>query len=236
LRNDLKKDILKAVSSLRKEFANLRNQVEDKNKLIVDLEMKAAERNTIHKVLQSGMGSSCSGDQEATSFGLEVNFKDIARNVAHSAGRRRYSDVLADRRQGNVPNDSKIYKLFVKSKNDESAEYIRTLPKSKVNPTQLKVGTSALKTLKNGQLLIESDKKSELEKVCKKINEVCGEELESYMPTLKNPRIIVFNVPEDIISENAAQAIVLQNSELNLDESETKPKSCLKTGRSARTW
>jgi chaperonin GroEL (HSP60 family) len=63
-----------------------------------------------------------------------------------------------------------------------------------------------------------------LEEVCKKINEVCGEELESYMPTLKKPRIIVYNVPEDITSENTAQAIVLQNSELNLNESEINLK------------
>jgi len=41
-----------------------------------------------------------------------------------------------------------------------------------VNPTQLKVEISVLKTLKKGQLLIESDKKRELEEVCKKINKV----------------------------------------------------------------
>jgi len=50
------------------------------------------------------------------------------------------------------------------------------------------------------------------------------EELESYMPTLKNPRMTVFIIPEDIISENAAQVIVLQNSELNLNKNEIKPK------------
>jgi hypothetical protein len=44
------------------------------------------------------------------------------------------------------------------------------------------------------------------------------------MPTLKNPTIIMFHVPEDITSENMAQTIVLQNSELNLNESEIKPK------------
>jgi len=55
-----------------------------------------------------------------------------------------------------------------------------------------------------------------LEEVCKKINEVCREELESYMPTLKNSETP--EVAEDIISENATQAIVLQNSELNLNE------------------
>jgi hypothetical protein len=55
------------------------------------------------------------------------------------------------------------------------------------------VGISALKSLKNGQLLIESEKKRDLEEICKKLNEVCGKELESYMPKLKNPRVIVFN-------------------------------------------
>jgi hypothetical protein len=100
----------------------------------------------------------------------------------------------------------------------------------------LKVGIIALKTLKNGQLLIESEKKNELQGVCKKINEVCGEELESYMPTLKNTRIIVINVPEDITSENTAQAIVLQNSELNLNENEIKQKFVLVDRKSTRTW
>ena len=79
-----------------------------------------------------------------------------------------------------------------------------------MNPSQMKVGISALKTLKNGQLRIDSEKKSELEEACKKINEVCGEELESYMPTLKNTRVIVSNVPEDITPENAVQAIVFK--------------------------
>jgi hypothetical protein len=156
--------------------------------------------------------------------------------MALSAGRtrKRYSDV-ADTRQGNVPYDNKMYKLFVKCKNNQSAEYTRTLLKSKVNPTQMKVRIGALKTLKNRQLIMESEKKSELEEVCKKINEVCREEGESYMPALKNPRIIVFYVPEDISLENVAQAIVLQNSEWNLNENEIKPNSCLKTGKSTRT-
>jgi hypothetical protein len=77
------------------------------------------------------------------------------------------------------------------------------------------VGISYLKTLKNAQLLIESEQKSELEDVCKKINEVCGEELESYMPTLRNSRIIVFNVPEDITSEKTVTSHSLPNSEFN---------------------
>ena len=88
--------------------------------------MKAAETNILHKALESGVGNRCSGGQEVTSFGLKVNFKDSTWNVAHSAGRTRYSDDLADRRQG---NDSKMYKLFVNLKMIEvqntSGPYLR---------------------------------------------------------------------------------------------------------------
>jgi len=74
---------------------------------------------------------------------------------------------VADR-PGNVPDDDKMYKLFVKSKNSHSAEYTRTLLKSKVNPTQMKVGISALKTPKNSQLLIESERKANWKKYARK--------------------------------------------------------------------
>ena len=80
-----------------------------------------------------------------------------------------------------------MYKLFVKAKNNQTAEYIRTLLKSKVNPTQMKVEIRPLKTLKNVQLLIESNKKSELEEICKKINSVCWVQLESNMTKNKFP-------------------------------------------------
>ena len=86
LRNDLKEDILKAVSGLRKEFANSKSEVENKNKLIGNLEMKAAETNTIHKALQSGVGSNCRGVQMAISLGLKVNITERARKVPLSPG------------------------------------------------------------------------------------------------------------------------------------------------------
>lgn len=212
------------MSNLRKEFVKLKREVEDKNKLIIGWEQKAVEANSMLKTLQGVAGANGRGDKETTSVGLQVTTKDSDWNATPSVGKtRKYSDVLADR-QGTVPYDHKLYKLFVKSKLNQIAEYCRTLLKRKVSPIHMKVGISALKTLKNGQLLIESEKKSELEEVCKKINEVCGEELESYMQTLREPRIIVFNVPEDITTENAVQAIVLQNSELDLYENEIKQK------------
>jgi hypothetical protein len=116
LRNDLRKDILRAVSKLSKEFATLKSAIEDKNKLIVALETKAAERSTIIKALQDGEDSNGRGDHGATSLSWKVN-SDSAWNVAAGRTRKCYSDVVADR-QGNVPSNSKMYKLFVKSKNN----------------------------------------------------------------------------------------------------------------------
>jgi hypothetical protein len=49
LRNDLRKDILRAVCNLRKEFAKLKIKVEDKNKVIVSWEIKAEETNSVLK-------------------------------------------------------------------------------------------------------------------------------------------------------------------------------------------
>jgi len=122
LRNDLRKDILNAVSNLRKEFASLKCEVEDKNKLIVDLEMRVAETNSTLKALQLGVDGKWRGNKEATSLGSQVTSKDIDRGVA-PAGRtkKRYSDVVADR-PGNVPFDDKMYKVFVTSKNNQSSE------------------------------------------------------------------------------------------------------------------
>jgi len=144
LRNNLRKGILEAVSNLRTKFAKLKCEVEDKNKLVVNLEMKAVERNRTLRALQLGVGINCGGDKKATSLGFPVNSKDSDQNVVPSGvrTRKRYSDVLADR-GGNVPYDNKMYKLFVKSKSNQSAEYTRTLLKSKVNPAQMKVGISA---------------------------------------------------------------------------------------------
>jgi hypothetical protein len=94
-------------------------------------------------------------DHGATSLRWKVNSKNSKDRVSHSKvaasrTRKSYSDVANT--HGTVPLDKKRYKLLVKSKNNQSVEYTRALLKSKVDPTQLKVGISALKTLKNGQI------------------------------------------------------------------------------------
>ena len=56
--------------------------------------------------------------------------------------------------------------------------------------------------------------------MCTHINEKCGTELEALTSKLKNPRLIIYNTPEDMTSGNVVEAIVAQNSELGLCESD----------------
>jgi hypothetical protein len=141
LRNDLRKDILEAVSKIREEVAKLKCEVDDKNRLIGELEKKAVKANIVLNTLQAAEGSSGGNDNGAPSLGWKVNSKGSGSDWQVAAGRTRksYSDVLA-KRQGTVPSDKKIYKLLVKSKSNQSVEYTRTLLKSKVDSTQLQAG------------------------------------------------------------------------------------------------
>ncbi|PSN51842.1 hypothetical protein C0J52_04758, partial [Blattella germanica] len=65
---------------------------------------------------------------------------------------------------------------------------MKTLIKSKVNPTEMKVGVSTLKPLRNGNLLIQSSSKTDMDVICSNINEKCGNELEASGAKLRNPR------------------------------------------------
>ncbi|PSN31121.1 hypothetical protein C0J52_28157, partial [Blattella germanica] len=121
--------------------------------------------------------------------------------------KRNYSAVV----EGRQNSTSTPFKLLVKSKNNQSIEYIRTLLKTKVNPIELKVGISSMKGLKNGQLLIESGNKSEAEIICQNINKKCEGELEALMSMKRKPKIIIFNTPEEITLENVVDALTTQN-------------------------
>ncbi|PSN55930.1 hypothetical protein C0J52_00440 [Blattella germanica] len=60
------------------------------------------------------------------------------------------------------------------------------------------------------------------------INEKCGNELEACGAKLRNPRVIIYNVPDDIQIDNAKEAIIQQNLELKLEEAEILPKFIFK--------
>jgi hypothetical protein len=60
------------------------------------------------------------------------------------------------------------------------------------------VGINSLKSLRNGKVQIEAGNREDIETLTKGIHEKCGVKLEVIVHRLRNPRLVIYNVPEDI--------------------------------------
>jgi len=97
----------------------------------------------------------------------------------------------------------------------------------------MKIGITTFKGLRNGRLLIETQNKTEIDVLSKTINEICGEELEASTPKHRNPRLIIYNVPDELNIENAKELIMKLNSELCIEKEDTTPRYLFKDKRKA---
>ena len=95
----------------------------------------------------------------------------------------------------------KRYKIMVKSKSDQSPETIKSILKSKINPTEMKVGVKSLKSLRDGRVLIEVGSVHETKLLSADINAKCGEALEANVPISRKQRLIIRNIPQDMTVE-----------------------------------
>jgi len=153
-----------------------------------------------------------------------------AREGAPSGGKERklYAEALANKILTNK------FKLTVKSKEHLPPETIKGLLKSKINPTEIKVGINTFKSLKNGQVLIETNSKEELEALEKNINAKCEDKLEANAHKLRNLRLIIFNIPEEISIGNEEDTLIEQNPDINLKEGDIKAKFNYETRKRSR--
>jgi len=91
---------------------------------------------------------------------------------------------------------------------------MKEIIKKRINPTEMKVGNSTFKALKDGRILIEVGSKEERERISNRIIEKCGEELEAKVQERRNPRLVVYNIPEVVTLKNATKTIREQNSDI----------------------
>jgi len=155
--------------------------------------------------------------------------RTIGRQVLPSqdCDRKLYSSVV-------VGCPEKKFKLMVKSKFNQPPDMIKKLLKSKVNPTEIKVGITSLKSLRDGRVVIEASSKNEIVTLGDKIGEKCGGELDVTIQKLRNPRLVLLNIPEDITPENVEETLKRQNPELDLKEGDIGAKFCYTTKRKTR--
>ena len=138
-----------------------------------------------------------------------------------------YSDIVAGR-------EEKKYSLTLRAKDNHTPEGIIRVLKENVNPAEIKVGITSLKTLRDGRVLIEAGSRTEINLLGDKIREECAETLIVNMQTLRKPRMIILNTPTEITPENITEILTQQNSELATVGENIVPKFCYTTKRGTR--
>jgi hypothetical protein len=120
--------------------------------------------------------------------------------------------------------EKKLFHLTVKSKGNTTQEETTELLKAKTNPTEIEVGINKFRVLNNGNIIIGTNTKQEIEALEKEIATKCGGELEATTHKLRKPRLIVYNIPEDISIRNIEDTLLKQNPDLGLIKGDIEAK------------
>ena len=123
------------------------------------------------------------------------------------------------------------YKLTVKYKGNPTVGIIKKILKSNV-----KIGIRTFKKLKDSKVLIEADTKNDIEILNSQIRDKCVDRLESNVQKRRNPRLITYDVPDEVTLENAEDIIRVQNSALALNKGDITKNSSLKRRGKKGTW
>jgi hypothetical protein len=240
MKKELKQTIYETVSTLRNLFMQLRNKSDLKTSKISALEAEVDKLKT-HSQMLTNQAGKLQGEptviprstraQGATSF---TSRQELARigdgQVAPTrmGQTKLYSDVL----RGKIKQSR--HTLTVTSKERQPPDAIKDLLKTKINPTDIKVGISTLKTLRDGRVQIETGSKEEIETLQRDINAKCGDKVTVNVHKLRNPRLVIYNIPEDISTENIEDTLTAQNPELNLEAGDIIAKFTYNTKKRTR--
>jgi hypothetical protein len=228
MRKELKKNIYETVSTLRNLFNKMKLTIEEgtRQKSQTEKEIKALKTE-----LEASRRANTKGMTETPRDREMERPNTPSRQVLpprdHPQKQKLFSEVVAGR-------EERKFKLTITSKDSQTPEEIKRLLKSKVNPTEIKVGITSLRPLRDGRIIIEAGSKKEIETLGEKIVEQCGEELEVKIQTLRNPRLVLLGIPDDTTLENVRETLTKQNPELGLKDGIMEPKFCYTTKRGTK--
>jgi len=141
------------------------------------------------------------------------------------AKKKQFSEVLSGKNE-------ERQNLTVKPKENQSKEEIKKLLKTKIHPVNMKIGIRTFKSLKNGNVLIEADRKRLRDYTLRSvINAVTRFK---HTQKRRNPRLMIYNIPEAVSPENAEDIILAQNPNLKLQEGDIQTKFIFKSKRNTR--
>jgi hypothetical protein len=81
----------------------------------------------------------------------------------------------------------------------------------------MKVGIYSLKSLRDGRVIMETKSMEDIERLSTNINDNCSQLLEANIQKRRNPKLVIYNIPEEVNPENAEKITTTQNPELMLN-------------------
>ena len=234
MKKELKQIIYETVSTLRNLFVKLKSKNEIQSSKIRELEAQATKTTTGLQGRTGYREQAVGGYSPATrqvTPSLDQPLQpqtNGARQIMSSGGggKKLFSEAVK-----NLEND-KRYRITVKTKDDSlTPEQIKIQLKETINPTAIKVGIKAVRTIRDRGLQIETGSLEEVNTLSTEITNKLGSSLEIFQHKLRKPRIIIYNVPEDITPEILGTTIRTQNPELLIEEDNISPKFRYKNRR-----
>jgi len=236
MKKELKQTIYQTVSKLRKLFVTLIDIQNSKSRTIAELEKTlASNKPEIEVAKRSTLTEPSTPSGDARRDPPRTSPRRVApsdtsqgKRQAETVQTRLYSDALRGK------GKQERYVLTVTSSDKESTETIKDILRSKIKPNEIRVGINALKSLRNGRIQIETGSKEEIEILTKDINEKCEGKLEAKVHTLRKPKLVIYNIPEDISVQNIEETMHAQNPELNLKMGDINAKFQYRTRRNTQ--
>ncbi|KFM71607.1 Hypothetical protein in type I retrotransposable element R1DM, partial [Stegodyphus mimosarum] len=121
------------------------------------------------------------------------------------------------------PNEEHILLVYPKDK-EVTSEEVKTNLVTNINPDTLQIGVKSLTKIRRGGVLIEMNKREEiqiLEEAIKE-NQKLKKIMEPKRPIKLNPRVIIYNVDKDISGEGLKDYLIKRNIELENADIEVK--------------
>jgi hypothetical protein len=156
----------------------------------------------------------------------QKNTRSEVQQVAPAdGGSKLYSEAV--KKEG-----KKRYRITLTPKDEAlSPEQIKTQLKQNINSTDIKVGIKAIRTIREGRIIIETGSEGEMNTLRSEIDSKLGERLEVITHRLRKPRLIIYNVPEEITAQNVATIIRAQNPEIQTNGEDIEVKYKFKEGK-----
>jgi hypothetical protein len=235
MKRELKQTILDTVSTLRDLIVKLHVSSESKtdeiSKLVKQVgELKTEKDKCRHRPAKVLGTPSSEKNHEPAGDPARIMAPPGGRNGelpesrmtgmrdAPPGGSKLYSEAVGSGKA------KKLFHLTVKSKGITTQEKVTEILKTKINPTEIKVGINKFRVLNNGNIIIGTNTKHEIEALEKEIATKCGGELEATVHKLRKPRLIVYNIPDDISLSNLEDTLLTQNSDLGLTKGDIVAK------------